>query len=75
MDRFSNPFLSSVPRTGFFYKNERIVAPLPGHQSLIPLSSCSIISLCSGRRTNEIGGKSWKNGMEDTGGAFESRLC
>lgn len=42
MDRFSSPVLSSVPHMGFFFcKNERIVAPLPGHQSLIPLSSCS----------------------------------
>lgn len=47
MDRFSSPFLRPCLVWIFFCKNERIVAPLPGHQSLIPLSSCSVFHYLS----------------------------
>lgn len=36
-----DPISLGLVRTTFCCKNERIVAPLSGHQSLIPLSLCS----------------------------------
>lgn len=75
--RTSGPLLSQCPLCEIFCENERIVAPLLGHQSLSPLVFYSLSFLCSSRETNDRSGVAEEEGREtkDTAGAFEIRLC